>query len=106
MPLQPFLCPHTGQMVGMQNCPKVFDSHHGLGVQYAFNDWCNVGKTDTPLEKGGNRHLIGRVQHRRGAAARAAELTWEAKAAEIARVYERCVAPRADAQSTTASAHG
>ncbi len=38
-----------------------------------------------------------------GAAARAAELTWEAKAAEIARIYERCVARQVDAPSATAS---
>lgn len=39
-----------------------------------------------------------------GAAARAAELTWEAKAAELARVYERCVAAPAEAPGRSASA--
>jgi glycosyltransferase involved in cell wall biosynthesis len=39
-----------------------------------------------------------------GAAARAAELTWEAKAAEIAGVYERCVAPRAASPSAQLAA--
>jgi glycosyltransferase involved in cell wall biosynthesis len=39
-----------------------------------------------------------------GAAARAAELTWEAKAAEIARIYERCMSAPADAPGRTASA--
>jgi glycosyltransferase involved in cell wall biosynthesis len=41
-----------------------------------------------------------------GAAARAAELTWEAKAEEIARVYERCTARAADVPSTRASRDG
>jgi glycosyltransferase involved in cell wall biosynthesis len=41
-----------------------------------------------------------------GAAARAAELTWEAKAEQIARIYERCVAGPVDAPSTTASRGG
>lgn len=40
-----------------------------------------------------------------GAAARAAELTWEAKAAEIARVYERCLEPRRAASGATLVAH-
>jgi glycosyltransferase involved in cell wall biosynthesis len=38
-----------------------------------------------------------------GAAARAAELTWEAKAAEIARVYERCLARPVAAPERTAA---
>lgn len=43
----------------------------------------------------------------RGAAARAAELTWDAKAAEIMRIYERCVAaaegtPRSTARTSMA----
>jgi glycosyltransferase involved in cell wall biosynthesis len=39
-----------------------------------------------------------------GAAARAAELTWETKATEIARVYERCVARPLGVASRTATA--
>jgi glycosyltransferase involved in cell wall biosynthesis len=39
-----------------------------------------------------------------GAAARAAELTWEAKAAEIARVYERCAARPVGVRGTAARA--
>ena len=41
-----------------------------------------------------------------GAAARAAELTWDAKADEIARIYDRCVARPVDAPSAAAARDG
>jgi glycosyltransferase involved in cell wall biosynthesis len=91
--------PHVVLEAMAQALPIV--CHDIAGLSVAVTDRCGI---KVPLVNPANSIAAFRTAVERlaeapllleglsaGAAARAAELTWEAKAAEIARVYERCV---------------
>lgn len=81
--------------------------HDIAGMSVAITDQCGIKipLVDPPTSIAGFRQALERLVetpllHQRlsvGATKRAAELTWDAKAADIARIYERCVARVDDA---------
>ena len=91
--------PHVVLEAMAQSLPIV--CHDIAGLSVAVTDQCGikVPLVDPATSIAGFRAAVERLAETppllqalsAGAAARAAELTWEAKAAEIARVYERCV---------------
>lgn len=106
--------PHVVLEAMAQGLPIV--CHDIAGLSVAVSDQCGikVPLVDPSTSIAAFRTAVERLAETpplllalsRGAAARAAELTWEAKAAEIARIYERCVAHPVDAPSATSSRDG
>jgi glycosyltransferase involved in cell wall biosynthesis len=88
--------------------------HDIAGMSVAITDQCGIRipLVDPTTSIAGFRQAVERLIETPlllqrlsvGAAKRAAELTWDAKAAEIASIYERCVA-RLDRTSALAPAH-
>lgn len=103
--------PHVVLEAMAQGLPIV--CHDIAGLSVAVTDQCGVKVplVDPETSIAGFRTTVERLAETppllqslsAGAAARAAELTWEAKAAEIAHIYERCVTRPVNAPSTTTS---
>jgi len=106
--------PHVVLEAMAQGLPII--CHDIAGLSVAVTDQCGikVPLVDPATSIAGFRTALERFAATppllqalsTGAAARAAELTWEAKAAEIAHIYERCVARPVNAPSTTTSRDG
>ena len=106
--------PHVVLEAMAQGLPIV--CHDIAGLSVAVTDQCGVKVplVDPETSIAGFRATVERFAETpsllhslsAGAVARAAELTWEAKAAEIAHIYERCVAHPVNAPSTTTSRTG
>ena len=106
--------PHVVLEAMAQGLPII--CHDIAGMSVAVTDQCGikVPLVDPATSIAGFRKAVERFAETppllhalsTGAAARAAELTWEAKAAEIAHIYERCVTRPVNAPSTTTSRDG